>query len=253
VVIQAMPGWRHWMQHVPGSRQVWRRRLEQPRLSLLIEPQGFGRWARSLGVHPHSRIVVVDTLVDATRLWWAFHHFGKTDVQVLNGGLQAWRMAGLPVERGPSRPSPAPGTFRAEPGRGMQIATMADVWQARSSQRLQLWDTRERSEWSGQQRKRGARRAGRIPWSRHLHWREFRCSGREGSAFRTPSEMQAAIAKHGIDPDRQHIFYCQSGVRTTTVIFGLYLMGWDPAQLLNYDGSWIEWSHDRRNPCDPPP
>mmetsp|Transcript_13098 Transcript_13098/g.17246 ORF Transcript_13098/g.17246 Transcript_13098/m.17246 type:complete len:81 (+) Transcript_13098:749-991(+) len=43
-------------------------------------------------------------------------------------------------------------------------------------------------------------------------------------------------------------FYCQSGVRTTQLIFGLRLAGVAWKHLRNYDGSWIEWSHDTANP-----
>ena len=32
-------------------------------------------------------------------------------------------------------------------------------------------------------------------------------------------------------------------VRTTQLIFGLARAGWPLAQLKNYDGSWVEWSH----------
>ena len=45
------------------------------------------------------------------------------------------------------------------------------------------------------------------------------------------------------DDCHTHTFYCQSGVRTTQLIFGLTLAGWQSAQLRNYDGSWVEWSH----------
>ena len=40
----------------------------------------------------------------------------------------------------------------------------------------------------------------------------------------------------------QHVFYCQSGVRTTQLTFGLCLAGWPLERLKNYDGSWVEWS-----------
>ena len=48
--------------------------------------------------------------------------------------------------------------------------------------------------------------------------------------------------------NKDQVFYCQSGVRTTTHIFSLYLMGWDLDRLHNYDGSWIEWSYYEQNP-----
>ena len=43
--------------------------------------------------------------------------------------------------------------------------------------------------------------------------------------------------------DGAHTFYCQSGVRTTQLIFGMSLAGWDVRDLKNYDGSRVEWSH----------
>jgi thiosulfate/3-mercaptopyruvate sulfurtransferase len=198
-------------------------------------------------------VVVVDTRYDATHLWWAFHHHGKTDVRVLNGGLQAWRSAGLPIERGPVGQPRQPGNFTALGGLGFGIASTQLVRSAESSAGLRLWDTREPEEWSGAKRKWGAKRAGRIPWGTFLSWKAFRHSGSEGSAFRCADAISSAIACHGLDPAQRHIFYCQSGVRTTTAIFALYLMGWDPAHLINYCGSWIEWSRDPANPIQRDP
>jgi 3-mercaptopyruvate sulfurtransferase SseA len=40
----------------------------------------------------------------------------------------------------------------------------------------------------------------------------------------------------------EHVFYCQSGVRTTQLIFGMHRAGWPLRALKNYDGSWVEWS-----------
>ena len=244
VVLQATPAWPYLRHHIPGSRHAWRAELEG---------QAFERWARSQGIDNDSQVVVVDTRYDATYLWWAFHHHGKTDVRVLNGGLQAWRSAGLPIERGPTGQPRRPGNFTARGGLGLGIAGTQLVREAQSSAGLRLWDTREPEEWSGAKRKWGAKRAGRSPWSTFLSWKAFRHSGSQGTAFRSGEAISAAIASHGLDPAQRHIFYCQSGVRTTTAIFGLYLMGWDPAHLINYCGSWIEWSRDPANPIQRDP
>ena len=80
VVLQATPIWPYLRHHIPVSRQAWRPELES---------RAFERWARSQGINNDSQVVVVDTHYDATYLWWALHHHGKTDVRVLNGGLQA--------------------------------------------------------------------------------------------------------------------------------------------------------------------
>jgi thiosulfate/3-mercaptopyruvate sulfurtransferase len=244
VVLQATPTWPYLRHHIPGSRQAWRPELES---------QAFERWARSQGIDNDSQVVVVDSHYDATYLWWAFHHHGKTDVRVLNGGLQAWRAAGLTLERGPCWQPQHLGSFTVHPGQGFEIATTQLVRDAQTNPTLRLWDTREPEEWSGAKRKWGAKQAGRIPWSTFLSWKAFRHSGSEGSAFRSAEAISSAIARHGLEPTQQHIFYCQSGVRTTTAIFALYLMGWDPAHLLNYCGSWIAWSRDPANPIQRDP
>jgi thiosulfate/3-mercaptopyruvate sulfurtransferase len=244
VVLQATPTWPYLRHHLPGARQAWR-----PELG----PQAFERWARRQGIDNDSQVVVVDTRYDATHLWWAFHHHGKNDVRVLNGGLQAWRSTGLPIERGPIGQLRRPGNFTAQAGLGFVIASTELVRDSQSNPNLRLWDTREPEEWSGAKRKWGAKRAGRIPWSTFLSWKTFRHSDSERTTFRSAEAISAAIECHGLDPAQRHIFYCQSGVRTTTAIFALYLMGWDPAHLINYCGSWIEWSRDPANPIQRDP
>lgn len=249
LLIGVTPLARFCLRHIPGSRQVWRPQLSCAGSALLISAQGFQRWARSLGIGAHTRVVIWDERYDATRLWWAFHHYGKTDVQVLDGGLRAWRSAGLPVERGlPSTEALAAGDFTAQPAAGLPVAAASLVLQAEHDPSLQLWDTRDPKEWSGQRRLRGARRAGRIPWAQPLNWRLFRHEPAQNSRFRCREEIEAVIERHGLDPTKQQLFYCQSGVRTTTAIFCLSRLGWSSQQLLNYDGSWREWSRDPRLP-----
>ena len=113
---------------------------------------------------------------------------------------------------------------------------------------VQLWDSRDPGEWSGRQRLRGARRAGRIPWSRHLCWREFRCGEGHGTAFRPDHELATIVERHGLDPGIEQIVDCQSGVRSTTVLFALARLGWDPTRLFNHDGSWRDWCREPGNP-----
>ena len=68
------------------------------------------------------------------------------------------------------------------------------------------------------------------------------------SLFRPRPRERARVERLGMDRSRPQIFYCQSGVRTTQLIFVLYLLGWDTAKLRNYDGSWLEWSYHPENP-----
>ena len=250
LILGMTPQWRFVQRHIPHSVQIWRPAINKPRSWLLSDGKQFQALARGMGIDHDSRVVIWDEHYDATRLWWAFAHFGKADVQVLDGGLQAWRQAGLPLHRGPARNASrrGQGNFTSAAGTVFPIASAAFVLESKNKPIAQLWDCRDPDEWHGQRRLKGARKPGRIPWAQHLPWQLFRQDRSEGSRFRRPEEMTGVIETRGLDATRQQIFYCQAGVRTTTAIFTLYRLGWPAEKLFNYDGSWREWSADPNLP-----
>ena len=60
------------------------------------------------GVSPYQRIVVYEgnSGMSAARAFWFLEYLGGTKVSVLDGGLQAWKAAGLPVQRDAVPPAP---------------------------------------------------------------------------------------------------------------------------------------------------
>ena len=66
---------------------------------------------RRWGLRPGDRVVAADDLAGmaAARAWWVLRAAGLADVRILDGGLRAWREAGLPLE---SSVTPEPGTSR---------------------------------------------------------------------------------------------------------------------------------------------
>jgi thiosulfate/3-mercaptopyruvate sulfurtransferase len=244
VVLGMTPSWRfHWC-HLPGSRQTWRPQIGAGGGSRLIDAEGFQVWARQQGINDRSTVVIWDRRYDATRLWWAFQRFGHNDVRVLDGGLGAWKRCKLPIARGTRRPAPSPAlsSFVASNGVGFPNAEMEEVLRSEMNPDVQLWDCRSTAEWSGRRRLRGARKAGRIPWARHLPWQLFRNDARRDRRFRTHAQIQEVIEAYGMNPAKRQLFYCQSGVRTTVPMLALARIGWDSQGLVNYDGSWREWS-----------
>ncbi len=246
--------------HIPGAVQTWRPDYEPkegepfPYEGMILNRAEFQDFARNLGVNNDSKVVIYDEKYDATRLWWAFYLYGKTDCRILDGGYQGWKAAGYDTEKSLlGGGSNTKGNFTASRPLPGWLASMYDVYEARTNPEYQLWDNREKKEWTGEELKSGAFRKGRIPWAKFLNWKEFKTSVSEGdppTAFKTAAEIQKVIDEHGMDKTKRQIFYCQSGVRTTTLMFGLYLMGWDPGLLGNYDGSWIEWSYFDKNPIE---
>lgn len=242
--------------HIPGSINVWRADYElkigqpYPFDGMMLNRVEFQELARNLGIDDDSKVVVYDDKYDATRMWWAFFLYGKTDVRVLDGGYPAWRAAGNDTEMSlTTGKAGKKGDFTATPRRPGWVATMDDVRRGATASDIQLWDTREPDEWAGFKKLGRAKRAGRIPWATFQSWKEYRVeiSGKP-TGFRSAAEIQEVIDNFHMNPDKHQIFYCQSGIRTTTAIFMLYLMGWDPDRLHNYDGSWLEWSYHKSNP-----
>ena len=251
ILIGITPSWQFRLRHIPGSYQIWRPQLWEKGTSRLVNREQFSTWAQHLGIHADSRIVIWDDRYDATWLWWAFQHYGKHDARILEGGLQAWCTAGLPLAhgRGRQRHGQQRGSFVAKTDSRFPIATFEQVVESRTDPKYQLWDTRDLEEWQGRKRLRGAGRSGRIPWATHLPWQMFRETGNTTKSFRSDADFKALIHQYGLNQDKHQIFYCQSGVRTTTAIYALYRIGWDPQRLHNYCGSWREWSNRPGTEC----
>ncbi len=229
------------LEHIPGAFHAPRKAYTD-QAGMAVNRERFQEFARALGIDNDSIVVVYDNAYDAARLWWLFRLYGKPDVRVLDGGLDAWKDAGYDLERGPGRAARVAGKFVAAPVLADWTAVMADVNQGRTDTATQVWDTRDVGEWDGSTQI-GGLPAGRIGWAQFVGWRDFRkaAEGRP-SEFRPATEISALLTQAGFEPEHDHIFYCHSGVRAATPLFALYLMGFPIERLHLYDGSWIEWS-----------
>ncbi len=238
--------------HIPGSRKVDRPEYEAPQETQggitgnLIDASGFTKLSQRLGISKDSIVVVYDTKYDATRLWWAFYYYGKTDVRVLDGGIKAWKESGYGTELlAPGAASP--GTFVAKiTYPGLRVDT-PEIVTLQNPGKGQLWDNRDTKEYCGEELKKGAYRKGHIPWGSHADWSAFKKT--ENSAeWISAADAQALLKKLAVDTSKDQYFFCQSGVRSTQALFTFYLLGWSLNKLHNYDSSWIGWSKDQSLP-----
>ena len=74
----------------------------------LPDPDALARRLGALGVDADRQVVAYDQGNGAygARLWWLARWIGLTRVAVLDGGIAAWRAAGLPLESAVSAPTP---------------------------------------------------------------------------------------------------------------------------------------------------
>ncbi|GAB7027418.1 sulfurtransferase [Geotalea toluenoxydans] len=236
--------------HIPGSYQVDRPEIEAPPETQngitgnIIDATGFTKLVQKLGINRDSKIVIYDSKYDATRLWWAFTYYGKGDVRVLDGGSKAWKKAGYPIDiLAPANPSRQGNLVAKVSIPSFRVDTPDVVAIQQDTRKAQLWDNRDIKEFTGDELKKGAYRAGRIPGSIHSDWALFK-KKQNRAEWLTAAEIQPILKKLGYDRSKEQYFYCQSGVRSTQAIFALYLSGWPLEKLHNYDSSWIGWSKD---------
>jgi thiosulfate/3-mercaptopyruvate sulfurtransferase len=252
VIIAAENELEYRMGHVPGAIKVDRPDYEAPAATQhgvtgnLIDAAGFTKLAQKLGINRDSKVVVLDTKYDATRLWWAFFYYGKTDVRVLDGGVKAWKDSGYETTIFAPEAEPRRGSFVAKiTYPRLRVDTPEIV--ALQGGKGQLWDERDNKEYCGEELKKGAFRKGRIPWGKHADWELFKRKENKAEWI-AAADAQALLKKLEADPKKNQYFFCQSGVRSTQALFTFYLLGWSLDKLHNYDSSWIGWSKDASLP-----
>jgi thiosulfate/3-mercaptopyruvate sulfurtransferase len=211
-------------------------------------PERFAAGAGALGIGPGVHVVAYSQTSPmwATRLWFLLRGFGFDDVSVLDGGLAAWRAAGLPLGTGPVD-QPAR-TFEAHP-RPELLASRADVEAIASGDAPACLVNALSPEVFRGEGPSSYSRPGRIPRSTSLPHGSLvdPSTGR----FRPVGELAEAIGAAGADDGRPVVAYCGGGISATVDLFALALTGRDDARL--YDGSLTEWTADPSLPVETGP
>jgi thiosulfate/3-mercaptopyruvate sulfurtransferase len=173
----------------------------------------------------------------AARAWWLLRYFSHPDVAVLDGGLSAWREAGLPLQDGPGR-GVEPGDFVARPG-GMAVLDAAGA--TALAGRGALLDARAAERFRGESEPIDPV-AGHIPGARN---RPSTLNLNGTGRFLAPHELRAEFEGIGIGDGVEVGAYCGSGVSAAQEVLALAIAGYEAAL---YPGSWSEWVADPARP-----
>ncbi|KQR43994.1 thiosulfate sulfurtransferase [Frigoribacterium sp. Leaf164] len=199
--------------------------------------------ARRWGLGRGDAVVVYDDLggLSAARAWWLLRVSGVADVRLLDGGLAAWRTAGLPVEQG--EVTPVPGDVVLEPigagrdGLGVVDTEEAGEWPEHGA----LVDSRAAERFRGDVEPVDPR-AGHVPGA--LSVPTAGNLGPDGT-FLEPAALAARYREAGVDLEGDVAVYCGSGVTAAHAALALTLAGARPAL---WPGSWSAWSSDPARP-----
>ena len=208
----------------------------------LPETGAFARFLASLGWSEGQLVVACDEGSNALagRMWWLMRYFAQP-AALLDGGLAAWKEAGLPLETGPVE-------SRQAPVASLQAITAMAVSSGQVLKNLEskddiVLDARSPERFSGEVEPLDTK-GGHIPDSvnRHLEL-NLEANGRFKAPSKLRSEFEALLGETGA---ASVVHSCGSGITACHNLFAMELAGMGTSRL--YPGSWSEWI---RNPSRP--
>jgi len=235
--------------HIPGAVNVFyvdlakldeRKKSGHP-LSNADAERIFGE----AGIDNNTQVVVYDggEGPSASGVWFVLDFFGHKNVKVLNGGFRKWLKEGRPVTQ--DVPAVEKKRFLAKE-HPAKVITRASVEKSLRAKDAVIVDTRSFNEYIGKDVRPGASRGGHIPGAVHLEWTKF---SDKVNTFKTAEQLEKALKQRGIDKNTKVVTYCQTGIgRSTDMALAMRLIGYD--NVVEYTGSWEEWSADPRLPIE---
>ena len=199
---------------------------------------------RSAGVRPTTPVVAYDAADGsvAARAWWLSRWAGHPAVAVLDGGVAAWRAAGLPVTT--DRPGQHAGTFTVQPAEMPVIDAAQAAVLAREGV---LLDARAAPRYRGETEPVDPR-AGHVPGARNAPFSELT----DARGRWLPSARLRALARRwGAEDDGRALgVYCGSGINACALVLGLEAAGLSTSQrpAALYAGSWSQWCTEPDRP-----
>ena len=238
--------------HIPGSvhsdydKAGWRVTRNDVPFMVPTAPE-LEKLIGDLGIDEDSHVVVVPAGVNvldfgsAARTYWTLKYVGVKDVSILDGGVAAWRQAGLPVESGVKTPSPK--IFTATVDKSI-LAEAREVETIEGKGGATLVDARPASFFSGKEKAPASQAYGHIPGAVNIDSAEFY----DPKTNRLKPKAELAAIANAV-PAGPAVTYCNTGHWAATDWFVLHeVLGRKDARL--YAGSMVEWTSNASRPLE---
>jgi thiosulfate/3-mercaptopyruvate sulfurtransferase len=224
--------------HIPGARLlVWNEYVKDGENihSELPDVAVLKAAFENAGISDNSTVVIYGEPMVAGRAFMTLEYLGHQDVRVLNGGLKAWKAAGLPTETTPGKARPGKLTTKVR-----SFVVDADYVNAnRTKANVVLLDVRPVNEFTGSDGGHGMHaKSGHIPGAQNVYFTRFLVS-RENPTLLPEPELRALFERAGATEGKTVVVYCMIGMRASVAYFVARYLGYDTKF---YDGSWADWS-----------
>jgi thiosulfate/3-mercaptopyruvate sulfurtransferase len=167
----------------------------------------------------------------AARFWWLLHYLGHEHVYVLDGGFTGWLAANYPVTPLITDTEKAVFNVNIKSEFMASIEEVKEIVEKKLEYKV-LIDSREEKRYLGLEEPIDIK-AGHIPGAINLPWME----GLSGGQYKTVDLQRQRFSN--IDPEKQIIVYCGSGVTATPNYLALKEAGYEKVKL--YVGSFSDW------------
>lgn len=245
--------------HIPGAVNIGDlgEVLRNPNTEDFLATPQIEKMLNAAGIDLGKEIVVYSRAGDPYAHWalTAVRHFGGANGKVFHGGLDAWRAAGLPVTKEPTRLATVDQKLTVVPG--VQVYLPDVLSRVNNKADVQIIDARTPREYSGDDIR--ALRGGHVPGARNIpyeqNWVDSATGGklargevkvRDGMSLKPAEQLKALYA--GLDPNKETIVYCQSGVRASETANVLRDLGFTKVSV--FEESWLGYGNTLNAPAD---
>jgi len=183
---------------------------------------------------------------------YTINYFGGKQAQVYHDGFDGWKSAGLPIQK--ERQTSAPVSVTLVP-QSQLVVSNTEMLKLAQSKSVQILDVRTPDEYSGKDIR--AIRGGHIPNSVNIpfedNWQDpataiklgkKQVADNSGMTLKSDADLKKLYAN--LDPDKETVVYCQSGVRAAETAVVLKNLGFKKVKV--YDSAWLGWGNNLKAP-----
>jgi thiosulfate/3-mercaptopyruvate sulfurtransferase len=245
--------------HIPGAvnfgdaGDLFRDANREDPPSAAVAAQLFGK----AGIDILHKDVVVYTTKGNSFAYFAarmLEYYGGKHGQVYHGGIDDWKAAGKPISTQPTQLPPVALTLNAEKVGTLWTNEVAALARSGSAQ---IVDARTPKEFSGEDIRaiRGGHIVGAVNIPYEANWKDpaaaaklaaKQVSNKDGMALKSGDELKALYAK--LDPAKETVVYCQSGVRASETAAVLRDLGFQNVKV--FEPSWLGYAGQLTAPAE---
>lgn len=244
--------------HIPGAVNIddAGKVLRNPNTEDFLPTARLEKVLGEAGIDPAKEVVVYGGRGNSFAYFglYTMQYFGAANAVVFHDGIDGWRAAGKPVATEATKLAPVKLALKANPA--VAVTTQEVVARVRNPD-VQIVDARTANEFSGNDIR--AIRGGHIPGAVNIPYEQNwvdpdtgsklakkLVADNSGMSLKPAADLRKLYA--GLDPEKETIIYCQSGVRASESAAVLASLGFKNVKV--YDSSWLGYGNSVDLPAE---